>query len=283
MAGSWVVDGLMKAGETVRCMSRSWNKIAHLPEGIERIAADLEKPHTLADAFHGADKVFLLVPLSGNEIAQGLHAVEAAAAQGVKKIVYLSAYMPPGSHAIPHFNSKIRVENAVRESGIDYTILRPNDFFQNDVSVIGVMTGYGIYPIPIGSIGLNRIDVRDVADAAVRALTRPGFEGRTYSLHGPDTLTGGDVAGVYSRFVGRGVRYAGDNLDVWARHVRSIMPEWLSRDLRIMFGYFQSRGMIAPGGDLEQQLELLDHEPRSFDRFAEELAREWRRTLAWAA
>jgi hypothetical protein len=114
----------------------------------------------------------------------------------------------------------------------------------------------------------------------VNALTKTGYEGKTISLHGPDNLTGRDTARIYSRHVGRDVRYAGNDLDYWSRHVSKIMPEWLSRRLRVMYQYIQDHGMIAPREELEQQYALLARPFRSFDAFVKELAREWRRTLA---
>lgn len=283
MVGSWVVQGLMNKGVSVRCMSHTPEKMKNLPKGLEGFAADLDKPETLAPAFEGVDNVFLLVPVSRNETAQGLAAVEAAKAAYVKKIVYMSVNMPEGSNVIPHFSSKIPIENAVKASAVPYTILRPNNFFQNDLTVLGVIMSYGIYPTPLGSIGLNRIDVRDIADAAVNALTESGYEGQTYSLHGPDTLTGSDMTRIYSRYIGRDVRYAGNDLDVWEQHVKNIMPEWMYRDFRVMFKYFQEHGMIAPEADLEKQQILLGHKPRPFDDFVRDVANEWKRSLACAA
>jgi uncharacterized protein YbjT (DUF2867 family) len=281
--GSSVTMGLLNKGEHVRCMSRSSDKIKNLPREAEGSVADLDKPVTLAPAFEGVDNVFLLVPVSRKETVEGLNAVAAARSAGVKKIVYLSVYMPEGSDVIPHFNSKIPVENAVRESGIPFTILRPNNFFQNDRSIITIVTAYGIYPTPVGLMGLNRIDVRDIGDAAVNALTQQGHEGLVYDLHGPDTLTGRDMARIYSKYAGREVRYAGNDLDAWIQHVKNIMPEWMYRDFRVMYKYFQDHGMIARDAELEKQQILLGREPRSFDGFARELVEEWKRSLACAA
>ncbi|OGW35906.1 MAG: hypothetical protein A2010_17110 [Nitrospirae bacterium GWD2_57_9] len=281
--GSAVVQGLIDKGVTVRCMSRSLHKISHLPSGVEGIVADLDRPHTLRDAFNGVDSLFLLMPVNPNETAQGLHAVSEAKAAGISRMVYLSAAMPPGSDIIPHFRSKLPVEDAVKASGIPATILRPNNFFQNDQPIAGVIMGFGVYPTPLGNIGLNRVDALDVAEAAVNALTQQGHEGQTYSLHGPDVLTGMDAARIYSRYAGRDVRYAGDDLEVWERHVRNMLPSWLIRDLLVMYQYFQDHGMIAPGGDLEKQNLVLGREPRHFVKFVEELCREWKKSLACAA
>jgi uncharacterized protein YbjT (DUF2867 family) len=283
MVGSWVVQGLMNKGVSARCLSRSRDKITNLPKGLEGFVADMDRPETLPAAFAGMDTVFLLVPVGPGETDRGLAAVEAAKAAYAKKIVYLSTYMPEGSDAVPHFNSKIPIENAVKASGIPYTILRPNNFFQNDLTVLGVIMTYGIYPTPVGAVGLNRIDVRDAADAAVNALTQSGYEGQTYSLHGGETLNGRDMARIYSRYIGRDVRYAGNDLDAWEQHVRNVMPEWMRRDFRVMYRYFQDHGMIAPDGDLEKQQVLLGRQPRAFDDFVRDVANEWKRSLACAA
>ncbi len=132
-------------------------------------------------------------------------------------------------------------------------------------------------------MGVDRVDARDVADCAVNALTEPGHDGETYSLHGPDLLTANDMARVYSKYVGRDVRYAGNDLDVWVQHVKNVMPEWLYRDNRIMYKFFQDHGMVASKGDLEKQLKLLGHQPRAFENFAQELAEEWKSSLIYAA
>jgi uncharacterized protein YbjT (DUF2867 family) len=281
--GSVVMKKLAAQGVSIRCMSRSSDKLRQLPTGVEGLIADLDNPSTLAPAFSGADSVFLLAPVSLNETTQGLAAIQAARVARVKKIVYLSVSMPEGSTHIPHFGSKIPVENAIKESGIAYTILRPNNFFQNDLALKDQIMQYGLYLLPIGSIGLNRVDVRDIADCAVNALTKRGFEGQTITIHGPDTLTGNDIARIYSRYVGRDVRYGGNDLDVWVRRVRNIMPEWKVRDYRVMYKFYQDHGMVAGAADLQREQKLIGHKPRRFEDFAKEIADGWKEELARAA
>ncbi len=281
--GMHLVKGLIDKGVAVLCMTRSADKLRNLPPDIEGRIGNLENPDTLPAVFMGADSAFLLVAVSPNETRQGLVAVEAAKAAGVKKIVYMSVYMPEGSTHIPHFSSKIPIENAVKGSGISYTILRPNNFFQNDLAVMDTIMQYGLYPVPVGLVGVSRVDARDIADCAINALTVPGFEGQTYSVHGPDPLTGSDIARIYSRYAGRVVRYLGNDLDAWVQMVRNIMPDWRVRDLRIMYRFFQDHGTAAGKADLEKQLKLLGHTPRSFDDFAKEAATEWREAAVRAA
>lgn len=283
MVGGMVVAGLLKQRESVRVLSHSPDKLKMLPGGVEGARGDLDDPHSLAAAFDGIDRVFLLNAVGPDETEEGLLAVSAAKAAKVKKIVYLSVSMPEGSDRIPHFRSKLPVERAIKESGIAYTILRPNNFFQNDLWLKDAIMQYGVYPQPIGRKGLNRVDVRDIADCAVNALTKPGYEGRTYEVHGPDILTGEDIARTYTKHLGREIRYSGEDLDAWAEKSKGMMPEFLIADMRIMYQFFQDNGLIASKDDLEETEGLLDKKPRTFDDFVKEITLEWRRKVAKAA
>jgi len=281
--GSMVVAGLMKEGVKVRVMSHSPEKLKMLPTGVEGYKADLDDPETLPKAFEGIDSLFLLNTVGLSETDEGLAAVSAAKAAKVKKIVYLSVFMPEGSEKIPHFRSKLPVEKAIKESKIAYAILRPNNFFQNDLGLRSAIMQYNVYPQPIGGKGLNRVDVRDIADCAVNALMRSGYESQTYAVHGPDTLTGDGTARVYTKHLGREVRYSGDDLDAWGEKVKNLMPEFMVPEMRIMYEFFQEKGMIASKEDLEKTQRLLEHKPRTFDAFVKEIATEWKSKVAKAA
>lgn len=255
-------------------MSRSAEKARRLPAGTAHVVGDLSQPATLPAAFEGVDGVFLLAAMSQTETAQGLAGVEAAKAAGVERIVYMSVLMPPGVEAIPHIASKIPVEQAVQASGIPWTILRPNNFFQNDVWLRDAITTYGVYPQPIGSRGLNRVDVGDIAEAAANAFTR-GIGG-IVPLNGPRGLTGDDTARIYSERLRRPVLYGGDDLDAWEKQASSMFPLWMVHDLRMMYDYFIKNGAHASGTDFAAQQNLLGRAPRPFEAFVEELAKEWR-------
>ena len=274
--GSAVVSELLARGHEPRVMTRSADKARQLPSGAAHVVADLESPATLPSAFGGMDGAFLLAPVVQNETAQALAAVDAARAARVGHIVYLSIVMPPGSQAIPHFASKLPVEKAVQASGLDWTILRPNSFFQNDRWYRDAVTTFGVYPQPLGPRGINRVDVRDIAEAAVNALTRASGAG-IVPLNGPRGLTGDDTARVYSELLGRTVRYGGDDLDVWAQQVSTVYPAWMVTDFRIMYDYFIRCGLHASGRDFAAQEALLGHAPRSFEAFAAELVQQWTR------
>jgi len=274
--GSQVAKELLKRGSAVRVMTRSADKFGGLPEGAEGVLGDLQKPDTLPAAFKGVDRLFLATPLAQDETTQGLAAVEAAKGAGLRHIVYMSIHKLDSALHIPHFASKAPIEYAVKTSGIPCTLIRPNNFFQNDFWFQEALTRWSVYPQPLGEKGLNRVDVRDIAEAGAISLTEKGHEGRTYSLIGPDALTGEKTAEIYSRHLGREVRYTGNDLAAWERETLKMMPAWLVLDLRIMYDYFLKNGLRATDAEISELTRLLGHAPRSFEAFAAEAAHTWR-------
>jgi uncharacterized protein YbjT (DUF2867 family) len=274
--GSATVQRMLQAGLTPQVLVRSPEKAAALPAGAAAVAGDLQQPDTLATAFAGVDRLFLLTALAPDETQQGLNAVAAARQAGVRRLVYMSIHRLESALHIPHFGSKKPIQDAIAASGMEYTFIQPNNFFQVDLWFREAMVQYGVYPQPIGGIGMNRVDVRDIADAVVNALTQEGHHGAAYPLIGRDALTASQVAGIWSRHLGREVHYAGDDLDAWAAQSRRFMPEWLVHDLRIMYDYFQKHGLPAAGEEFALQDKVLQHAPRRFEDFVRETAAAWK-------
>ncbi len=265
--GGQVVRELLARGEQVRVLTRSTARIAVLPSGADGVVGDLTEPESLDRAFDGIETLFLATPLSPTETDEGLTAVAAAQAAGVRRIVYMTVHRLLDGWHIPHFRSKFPVIEAIRRSGLEFTLLEPNNFYQNDLSMAEAIVKAGVYPQPLGSIGLHRVDVRDIAEAAVNALLQPGHAGEIYPLAGPDRLTGPGTAEIYGRLLGREVRYGGDDLDAWAAQVKALMPDWMVADLVEMYGHFQDSGLLASDREIERTAAILGHPPRSFESF----------------
>jgi uncharacterized protein YbjT (DUF2867 family) len=271
--GSQVVRELLACGVDVSVLTRAPKK--PLPPGVRAVAGDLLDPATVRSAFAGKDGVFLLNAFGTTECHEGLMAVDGARLGAVKKIVYLSVHDVDKAPHLPHFGAKIAVEAAIRASGIPFTILRPNNFFQNDNWVKDALLGFGVYPQPIGDIGLSRVDVRDIAEAAAIALTSDGNDGGTINLVGPEVHTGTSTAEIWGNVLGRRITYAGNDLDAWEKQSLATLPPFLVFDLRLMYEFFQKRGLTATAEDVERLTALLGHPPRRFEEFAAETARAW--------
>jgi uncharacterized protein YbjT (DUF2867 family) len=274
--GSEVVRQLAARGDQVSVLVRSEAKAKALPKGVTPVTGDLNDPPSLRSAMKGIDKLFLLTPLSENEAQEGINAVDAAKNARVRHIVYMSVHDVEKVPEAPHFKSKIDIQSSIEKSGVPYTYIMPNNFYQNDVWFKQAMFDYGVYPQPFGDAGLSRVDTRDIAEAVVNVLTQPGHEGKRYPLVGPDALTAKETAAIWGRSLGKDIRYGGDDLDAWSVQAKQGLPGWLVDDLKIMYAYFQSKGLRASRDDLAKTRAILGREPRRFEDFAKESGRAWK-------
>jgi uncharacterized protein YbjT (DUF2867 family) len=275
--GSQVVRELHARGVQVRALTRDPHKAEKLPADTEVVRGDLLDPGTVSTVFSGMDAAFLLNGVGTTECHEGLMAVNGARLGSVQRIVYLSVAQAERAPHLPHFGAKLPIEAAIRASGIPFTILRPNNFFQNDYWYEEALLKYGVYPQPIGQRGVSRVDVRDIAEAAAIALTGPGHEGQIYELGGPDVLSGPGTAEIWGRALGRTVAYAGDDMDAWQRQAMQYLPAWMAFDFRLMYEHFHRTGLEISQEDLARLTALLGHAPRTFEAFAKETAEAWRR------
>lgn len=274
--GSAVVQELLKRGELVQVATRSEEKIKTLPEKVQGVVGDLIDPSTYGKMFSGVERLFLLNAVSFSETQEGLAALNEAKKAGVQRIVYLSIHNVETGPYIPHFANKLLVEKALKESRIPYTILRPNNFFQNDYWFKDALLQYSVYPQPIGDIGISRVDIRDIAEAAAIALTENGHEGKTYALVGPMPINGHAAAELWSTNLGKKINYAGNDLDAWEKEALKMLPAWMVYDFRLMYALFQEKGLEATEKELKEVERLLGHPPRSFASFVAETAENWR-------
>lgn len=274
--GTKVVLELLGRRERPRVLTRSGDTLSRLPTNVMGVIGDTAKPETLPPAFEGVDSVVLITGLSPNEAAEGRAVVEATKKAGVNRLVFLSVHDVEKCSAAPHFQSKIEIQAAIEASGLRWTTVMPNNFFQNDLWFRQALMEHGVYPQPFGEVGLSRVDVRDIAEAIAAAATEPGHDGQRYPLVGPDVLTATETAAIWSRHLGREVRYGGNGLEAWALQSKAFMPEWMIEDFRIMYRFFQENGLRASEADLRQQAKVLKHPPRRFEDFAQETAAVWR-------
>ncbi|MEO6965233.1 MAG: NmrA family NAD(P)-binding protein [Acidobacteriaceae bacterium] len=271
--GSTVVKELLHRGADLRLMVRKSGP--SLPKGVEIAVGNLLDPPTVAKAMDGVDKLFLLNAVVPDELTQGLIAYGLAKRMKLKHVVYLSVFRVDHFKDVPHFASKLAIENALREFDVPFTILRPNYFFQNDAGLKDLITKVGIYPMPLGPTGVSAVDVRDIAEAAAIALTSDGHEGKTYNLNGPEALSGPKAAAIWSKLLNKPIQYAGNDMDIFEEQMRQRAPSWTAFDMRMMFQGYLERGFVAEKGDLETLTSLLGHAPRRYEDFARETLQTW--------
>ena len=274
--GRQVVEQLAKRGADVRALVRDSAK-AEFPAGVSIVQGDLLDIDSLRGAFAGVSTLFLLNAVVPDEFTQALITLNIAREAGVERIVYLSVIHSDVYVNVPHFAGKFGVERMIEALGLNATILRPAYFIQNELTIKDVVLGHGVYPMPIGSKGLAMVDVRDIAEvAAIELVRRENASGplplTRINLVGPDTLTGADVAAIWTEVLGRPIVYGGDDTAGFEKSLRQFMPSWMAFDMRLMSERFLSDGMIPETGDVAHLTALLGRPLRSYRDFAAEIA-----------
>jgi uncharacterized protein YbjT (DUF2867 family) len=273
MIGAAVVDELLRRNVDVRLLVR--NEKTSVPSGVDVAVGDLLDPPAVERAMDGCDQLYLLNAVAPDELTQGLIAYDLAKRRKVRHIVYHSVFRVEEFHDVPHFASKFAIESALRAFDVPWTIIRPNYFFQNDKALRDTLLGSSVYPQPLGDIGISAVDVRDIAEATAIALTTDGHDGQVYNLNGPELLSGPKAAEIWSRLLGRTIRYAGHDMDALEAAMREHAPAWSAFDIRMMYQGYLERGFAAGPGDLERLTALLGHAPRTYEAFARETTAEW--------
>jgi uncharacterized protein YbjT (DUF2867 family) len=273
--GRSVVEQLVKRGADVRALVRDPAK-ASFPAGVTAVKGDLLDVESMRSALSGVSTLFLLNAVVPDEFTQALIALNLAREAGIERIVYLSVIHSDVYVNVPHFAGKYGVERMIEQMGLNATILRPAYFMNNEITIRDVVTGYGIYPMPIGSKGLAMIDARDIGEVAAIELIRrersavPLPRDRI-NLVGPDTLTGAKAAAIWSEVLGRTIAYPGDDTAGFENNLRQFMPSWMAFDMRLMSERFLTDGMLPEAGDVARLTSLLGRPLRSYRDFVAEI------------
>ncbi len=189
--GRRVVGRLEALGVPVRKASRSTDP-----------AFDWDDPATWTPVLKDVAAVYLAYhpDLAVPGAADTIRAfVGQAVRSGVRRLVLLSGRGEEEAQ---------RCERIVQEAGVDWTVLRATWFSQNfsEGFMRDLVLG-GVVALPAGDVREPFVDVEDIADVAVAALTEPGHAGQVYELTGPRLLTFADAVGTIAEVTGRDVAY----------------------------------------------------------------------------
>lgn len=200
--GSNVLQAL--AGRQLRLLVRDASASAHLANAnVELVEGDVTDPASLHGAFDGCGSVLHLVAIIeerdgmtfDRNIRQGTRNVlNEANSAGVRRFFLMSALGAQNTPGFPYHQAKWRAEQAVKSSGLDWTIFRPSIIYgQGDgfISLLAdVIRNYPV--IPVAGDGTSRfqpVQVTDVAESIRAAIDDPSSSGKTFELGGPDAYT----------------------------------------------------------------------------------------------
>src|SRR3954466_2737022 len=204
--GREVIRHLSKKGAAVRAGTRDAGKArAQFGESVELTSFDFEDTASYPAALKDVEKLFILPPLLPNQVEVTIALVDAAKSAGVRHIVNLSAVGadPAATFTIGKWHSQ--TDEHIRQSGLGFTVLRPNSFMENFINYFPPRDGV-IY-LPWGEGKASFVDARDTGAVAAETLTADNHEGKTYDLTGPEALGIADVARILSTVAGHDIRY----------------------------------------------------------------------------
>lgn len=203
--GRPLTRALTEAGEQVTAVSRH---AAAVPDGVRHLAADLTEPAGLTPALDGAKALFLL--LSGDLHAPGARPADIiglAEASGVRRIVLLSSQGVATRPLGPSRVAMRALEDALRESGLDWAVLRPGGFASNALAWAESVRTQGTVEAPFGDVGVPVVDPADIAEVAAACLLDDRHTGGVYELTGPEVITPRQQAETIAAALGSPVRF----------------------------------------------------------------------------
>lgn len=273
--GSQVARQLCERGAPPVAVIHSADKVAAVKAHCAEVrVADLREERQVASLFKGIDKVFLVTPVTPDQLEIGDGLIAAAAAAGVDHVVKLSCIGAEYEPGILLGRWHRHMEKMIERSGMRWTFLRPNGYMQNYLSAWGAAIGTeGKIYLPVGDGAVSYIDARDVAAAGVEALLGDGHAGRAYTLTGEVALTNTEVAKLLSHGLQTPVEY----VDVPEAAARASLegagvPEPLVSAFLELWA-LQKGGGAA--GVTTTYAELTGRSPRSFAQFVRDHAAAW--------
>jgi uncharacterized protein YbjT (DUF2867 family) len=257
--GGELVELLADQERPVRALVRDPANSSTRP-GVEVVGGDLNRPESLSEALTGVDGMFLL---GGFADMPGVLA--RAKAAGVGHVVLLSSRSVLGGHpdnAVTgmHLGS----EAAVRESGIDWTVLRPSGFMSNTLEWVGQLGAGDVVRAPFADVPIATIDPHDIASVAAVVLGRDEHFGRHHPLSGPAALLPADRVEILATVLGRPLRFERQPDDEARSQMSRTIP---ARYVEAFFRFFAD-GEFDDTPVLPAVEELTGRQPRTFEQWA---------------
>ena len=267
-----VVPELKKRGATVRALVRDKHteEAARKQGADETVVGDLQDSKSLRAAATGMDGVFHINPaFAPHESDLGVAMVDAAKAAGVRKFVFSGAIHPSISKMINHA-AKRPVEEAMYESGMNFTVLQPTMFMQTLGAGWDDVVEHGRFSAPYSrQAKASYVDYRDVAEAAALALTGDTLDYGTFELCSGGMVNRVELAVMMSEALGRTIEAGEPSLEEWEQTTK--IPDGPVRQgLKRMYAHYDQYGF--PGGNALVLRAILGREPRTMKQYIQELA-----------
>ena len=269
--GSEVVKRLSAQGIQARALTRDLGKVdADQCPNVEFVQGDFDDADSIRRACSGVEQAFLLSNSTERAEQQQTAFVEAARKSGIRHLVKLSQLHAEANSPVRFLRYHAVVEAAIQATDLTFTFLRPNLYMQGLLNFAQSIKQKSAFFAAAGEARISAVDVRNLADVAVAALTDSRHKDKSYSLTGPEALTFGEMADELSAALGRTISF----VDVPPEAMRGALdglgfPAWQADGLVEEFEMYR-RGEAA--GIESGVTDALDRSSRPFAQFARDYA-----------
>jgi uncharacterized protein YbjT (DUF2867 family) len=271
MIGSLLTEALIARGAEFSVMLRpgdSGGRVAGKP-GVTSTEGDFDDPASLRGALEGVDRAFLLTNSTERTEAQQIAFVEAAQAQRVGQVVYLSQLAADPQSPDRFLRYHGAVEAALTNSTLGWTFVRPNLILQAYIP-FAPLIAQGALQAPIGDATVSVVDARDIGAVAAAALTEDGHVHKTYTVTGPAAVSHADIATALGNAIGRSVRFERLPPKEFVAMVTGVgMPQWQADGLAEDYAHYDRGEAGAVSPDVQR---VTGADARSVHDFASDYA-----------
>ena len=277
-----VVPALASRNVCVRgfVLNEKQGDIARQNGAAEVSIGNLRDRASLDIALRGIDAAFYISPVfEKDEAEMGTSFMAAAKAAGVRRVVFSSIFHPVLG-ALKHHIVKVPIEEALIESGMEFTILHPTIFYQNFVDLWPTIVKTGVYAEPFSTaVKVSHVDYRDVAEVAAKALTEDDLLNGTFELAADNGMDRGELAAAMSEVLRRPVEAVAPDFKTWAAPLTLPYDEHGTKAFNAMYDFYDRYGFAGNALTLPM---VLGRAPRSIQQFFSDLVAGIR-TTAWEA
>jgi uncharacterized protein YbjT (DUF2867 family) len=248
--GKAVIKELLARKVLVRAFLRQPVDAAKLQaQGVEAFLGDMTKQASVAQALQGIESVYLITPVAEYLLeTEGLWAQEGKKA-GIRHLVKQSEIGADPQSLSPLLQYHGRAEDAIRTSGVPYTILRTLYFMQNFAPMYAhsIITRGMIYA-PLADARMSYVDARDVGAVAARLLTKEGHHYQEYEVTGPEAITCTQLAEIFSSLLHTPVHYATISDEETEKALLGRYSPWRARAVVTLLQFYRQGGgnLVTP-------------------------------------
>jgi len=207
--GRRVAKRLLKSGHNFTVLLKDVDKVSDLKsKKVTLVKGDLSKPDIIKKAMEGIENAFLLPPSTENQFKLEKNFIDAAKEAGVKHLVKYSAIGADPDSPSTILKHHGQSEKYLKNSGLRYTLIRPNLFMQNFIDFYGQqIRKKKEIRLPLKNAKCGYVDVRDTARLINKVLTSNGSKSTIHTVTGPESLSCLEVTELFSEAMGKKINY----------------------------------------------------------------------------